>query len=96
MYVLASQNAYLLNLVLPPLVGCSLPRKTRKQQEREEKQREEELAAQLQREAEAISAAENKPFEVPCDASLLKYLEEVGEKIQPLPTTREQVKALAM
>lgn len=72
------------------------PTKTRKQQEREEKQREEELQAQLQREAEAISAAENKPYETPCDATLYKYIDEVTEKIQPLPTTREQVKALAM
>lgn len=71
-------------------------RKTRKQQEREERQREEELQAQLQKEAEAISAAENKPYESPCDSTLLKYIEEVTEKIQPLPTTREQVKALAM
>jgi len=71
-------------------------RKTRKQQEREEKQREEELQAQLQKEAEAILAAENKPYEAPCDSILLKYIEEVSEKIQPLPTTREQVKVLAM
>ncbi|XP_052278834.1 armadillo repeat-containing protein 3-like isoform X2 [Dreissena polymorpha] len=71
-------------------------KKSRKQQEKEEKQREEELAAQLQREAEAISAAENKPFEAPCDPTLLKYIEEVSEKIQPLPTSREQVKALAV
>ncbi|XP_053398829.1 armadillo repeat-containing protein 3-like isoform X4 [Mercenaria mercenaria] len=70
-------------------------KKTRKQQEREEKQREEELQAQLQREAEAISAAENKPYEPPCDSTLLKFIDEVVEKIQPLPTTREQVKALA-
>ncbi|XP_052795764.1 armadillo repeat-containing protein 3-like isoform X3 [Mya arenaria] len=75
--------------------SASKSKKTRKQQEREEKQREEELQAQLQREAEAISAAENKPFEAPCDSTLLKYIEEVTEKIQPLPTTREQVKALA-
>ncbi|KAL4230819.1 Armadillo repeat-containing protein 3 [Mactra antiquata] len=70
--------------------------KTRKQQEREERQREEELQAQLQREAEAISAAESKPYETPCDSTLLKYIDEVVEKIQPLPTTREQVKALAL
>ncbi|XP_060595382.1 armadillo repeat-containing protein 3-like isoform X3 [Ruditapes philippinarum] len=70
-------------------------KKTRKQQEREEKQREEELQAQLQREAEAISAAENKPYEAPCDSTLLKFIDEVVDKIQPLPTTREQVKALA-
>lgn len=72
------------------------PTKTRKQQEREERQREEELQAQLQREAEAISAAENKPFEPPCDSALLKCIDEIIEKIQPLPTTREQVKALAL
>jgi hypothetical protein len=76
------------------IIFC-LIRKTRKQQEREEKQREEELQAQLQREAEAISAAENKPYEAPCDSTLLKFIDEVVDKIQPLPTTREQVKALA-
>ena len=74
----------------------SFCRKTRKQQEREEKQKEEELQAQLQKEAEAISAADSRPYECPCDSTLLKYIEEVMEKIQPLPTTREQVKALAM
>ena len=71
-------------------------RKTRKQQEREERQREEELQAQLQKEAEALSSAENRPFDPPCDSVLLKYVEEVTEKIQLLPTTREQVKALAV
>ena len=70
-------------------------RKTRKQQEREERQREEELQAQLQREAEAISNADNRPYDPPCDSVLFKFIEEVTEKIQPLTTTREQVKALA-
>lgn len=69
--------------------------KTRKQQEREERLREEEHQAQLQREAEAISNADNRPFDPPCDPTLYKYIEEVVEKIQPLPTTREQVTALA-
>ena len=36
-----------------------------------------------------------KPFEMPCDSNLFKYLEEITEKIQPLLTTREQVVALA-
>ena len=71
-------------------------RKTRKQQEREEKQREEELQAQLQKEAEALSSAESRPYDPPCDSTLLKFIDEVSEKIQPLPTTREQVKALAV
>ena len=71
-------------------------RKSRKQQEREEKQREEELQAQLQKEAQITSVVQNKPFETPCDPTLLQFIEEVTEKIQPLPSSRDQVKALAV
>ena len=71
------------------------PPKSKAQKEKEEKQKEEELQAQLQKEAETQPTTDNKPFEMPCDSNLFKYLEEITEKIQPLPTTREQVVALA-
>jgi len=73
----------------------SFIRKSKAQKEKEEKQKEEELQAQLQKEAETQPTTDNKPFEMPCDSNLFKYLEEITEKIQPLPTTREQVVALA-
>ncbi|XP_056009860.1 armadillo repeat-containing protein 3-like isoform X7 [Ostrea edulis] len=66
-----------------------------KQKEKEEKQREEELQAQLQKEAEALATSENQPFNPPTDSNLLKYLEEVTERILPLATAAEQVRALA-
>lgn len=69
--------------------------KSKAQKEKEEKQKEEELQAQLQKEAEHQQVQDNKPFEMPCDSNLCKYIEEVTEKIQPLLTSREQVIALA-
>jgi hypothetical protein len=35
-----------------------------------------ELQAQLQKEAETQPTTDNKPFEMPCDSNLFKYLEE--------------------
>lgn len=67
----------------------------RAQREKEERQREEELLAQQQREAEAAAAAEAQGFTVPGDQQLVKYTEEVRDRIQPLPTSRDQVVALA-
>ncbi|XP_034303811.2 armadillo repeat-containing protein 3 isoform X4 [Magallana gigas] len=66
-----------------------------KQKEKEEKQKEEELQAQLQKEAEALANSENQPFNPPTDSNLVKYIEEVTERILPLATATEQVKALA-
>lgn len=77
------------------MICISTFRKSKAQKEKEEKQREEELQAQLQKEAENQNSQDNKPFEMPCDSNLCKYLEEVTEKIQPLLTSREQVIALA-
>ncbi|XP_064608678.1 LOW QUALITY PROTEIN: armadillo repeat-containing protein 3-like [Liolophura sinensis] len=65
--------------------------KTKAQREREEKQKEEELQAQLQKEMES----EDKPYSPPPDPSLLKYIEEVVAKIQPIPSLRQQVQVLA-
>ncbi|KAK3599496.1 hypothetical protein CHS0354_006630 [Potamilus streckersoni] len=70
--------------------------KTKKQQEREEKQKEEESQAQLQKEAEAINVVQNKPFTMPSDPALVKMIEEVVERMQPLASTKDQVKALAV
>ncbi|ESP02130.1 hypothetical protein LOTGIDRAFT_111572, partial [Lottia gigantea] len=69
-------------------------KKTKAQKEKEEKQKE-ELQAQLQREADAMAATESHDFIMPCDPGLLSYIDEVMEKIQPLPTSREQVIHLA-
>ena len=72
------------------LFSCS---KSRAQREREERQREEELLAQQQREAEL--AAGQGPFTPPGDPTLMKYIEEVQERVAPLPSTKHQVVALA-
>ncbi|ELT95018.1 hypothetical protein CAPTEDRAFT_165326 [Capitella teleta] len=69
-----------------------LPR-TRSQREREEKQKEEEQHAQQQREAE-VSTSQG-PFIAPGDPSLIKYIDEVQERVAPLPSTKCQVVALA-
>ncbi|XP_033742747.1 armadillo repeat-containing protein 3-like isoform X4 [Pecten maximus] len=69
--------------------------KSRSQRDREEKQREEEMQAQLLKEAMSQGGRENKPFELPADPALLKYMEEVTEKIQPISSVHEQVTTLA-
>ncbi|GFO30833.1 Armadillo repeat-containing protein 3 [Plakobranchus ocellatus] len=68
--------------------------KSKAQREREEKAREEELAAQREKEAD-LQGAERPPFSPPPDPQLCKYVEEVTERILPLPSTRAQVLALA-
>ncbi|XP_012938913.1 armadillo repeat-containing protein 3 isoform X2 [Aplysia californica] len=68
--------------------------KSKAQREKEEKAREEELAAQREKEAE-LQSAEKAPFTPPPDPQLVKYIEEVSEKILPLPTSKAQVVALA-
>ncbi len=67
----------------------------RAKREQEERQREEELLAQQQREAEAAAAEGGASFTTPGDQQLVKYIEEVKDRIQPLPTSRDQVVALA-
>ena len=52
------------------------------------------MAAQREKEAE-LQGAERPPFTPPPDPQLVKYVEEVTEKILPLPSTRAQVVALA-
>ncbi|BFZ14755.1 hypothetical protein BsWGS_17793 [Bradybaena similaris] len=67
--------------------------KLKAQKEREERAREEELAAQQKKlEEESLKLA---VFSPPRDPNLVKYIDEVREKILPLPTTYGQVKALA-
>ena len=36
-----------------------------------------------------------KPFEPPYDTMIIKYIEEVVEKIQPVLSIKEQIEALA-
>ena len=68
---------------------CWYYRRTRAaKKEQEEKQKEEEAAQQKEETAE-------EEYSPPCDSNLLKYVEEVKERIQPLPTSRDQVVALA-
>ncbi|XP_021356632.1 armadillo repeat-containing protein 3-like isoform X1 [Mizuhopecten yessoensis] len=74
----------------PPYSG-----KSRSQRDKEEKQREEEMQAQLLKEAMSQGGRDSKPFESPSDPTLLKYMEEVIEKIQPIPSLHEQVITLA-
>lgn len=69
-------------------------RKSKAQREKEEKAREEELAAQREKEAE-LQNSEKAPFVPPPDPALVKYIEEVVEKILPLTCTKAQVAALA-
>ncbi|OWF48938.1 armadillo repeat-containing protein 3-like isoform X3 [Mizuhopecten yessoensis] len=69
--------------------------KSRSQRDKEEKQREEEMQAQLLKEAMSQGGRDSKPFESPSDPTLLKYMEEVIEKIQPIPSLHEQVITLA-
>lgn len=72
-----------------------LSRKSKAQREKEEKQKEEELAAQMQKEAEAMAEKDQKPMEPPTDANFVKYLEDVTDRILPLPSTKEQIVTLA-
>ncbi|KAL5011438.1 hypothetical protein ScPMuIL_009989 [Solemya velum] len=69
--------------------------KTKAQKDKEDKQREEEIHAQLQRENENMNGEDSQPFVAPADPTLVKFIEEVTEKIQPLSTTKTQVSALA-
>ncbi|XP_041358509.1 armadillo repeat-containing protein 3-like isoform X2 [Gigantopelta aegis] len=68
--------------------------KTKAQKEKEEKQREEELQAQLAKEAEAADD-KFKPFSDLGDPTLCSFIDDITEKILPLPTTMEQIVALA-
>nr|KAG5705421.1 hypothetical protein BaRGS_004548 [Batillaria attramentaria] len=71
--------------------------KSKSQKEKEmDKQREMELAAQAQREAEVMAEQQDmKVHEPPSDPNFVKYLEDVTDKILPLPTIKEQIVALA-
>lgn len=67
--------------------------RSRAAREREEKQKEEEAAKEA---AESSSEQpQQQPFVAPGDNNLMQYIEDVTEKVAPLPTTRDQVIALA-
>jgi hypothetical protein len=68
-------------------------RKTRAQREKEEKLKEEEQVQAVQKDVDNM--AEQPPFTLPGDPQLLKYIEEVQERVAPLPSTKDQVVALA-
>ena len=68
-----------------------LYRKSRALREKEEKLKEEEQSNQK----DAENMSEQPPFSLPGDPQLLKYIEEVQERIAPLPSTKDQVVALA-
>ncbi len=62
--------------------------RSRAQKEKEEKAKEEEIPTPKEEVVE-------EEFTLPADNMLLKYVEEIRERIQPLPTSRDQVVALA-
>ena len=47
----------------------------------------------MQKEIEHMT--EQPPFSLPGDSQLMKYIEEVQERVAPLPSTKDQVVALA-
>ena len=77
---------------------CSYRKVSRAQREREERQKEEELAQQQQQQQQnqADEQGDQQPFVPPGDNNLIQYVEEVKDRIGPLPTTKDQVVALAV
>ena len=69
--------------------------KSRAAKEKEEKQKEEEAAAREAEGPTASAGGEPQPFVAPGDNNLIQYMEDMQEKVSPLPTTRDQVIALA-
>ena len=70
----------------------------RKRRDKEKEKLEREKQERQQQEAETPPAPEEPagPFVPPGDANLLHYIEEVNDKIAPLPTTRDQAMALGV
>ncbi|XP_064636368.1 armadillo repeat-containing protein 3-like isoform X2 [Lineus longissimus] len=64
--------------------------KSRTQKVAEEQKKAQEIAEEQQE-----GHSEKEVFTPPADPTLLKYIEEVIEKVMPLPTTKEQVVGLA-
>ena len=89
------------NVVTPIVKLRPSSSRSRAAREKEEKQKEEEAAAAAAAAKEAeggnlLGEGLNKPpFVPPGDNILIQYIEEVSEKISPLPTSRDQVMALA-
>ena len=69
-----------------------------KRREKEKEKLEREKQERQQQESETPPAPEEPvgPFVAPGDANLMRYMEEVQDKIAPLPTTRDQAMALGV
>ena len=66
------------------------------QKEKEDKLKEDDLGSQTgENLASTAVTGMLEPFFAPGDLTLVKYLEDVDEKIMPLPTSKDQVVALA-
>lgn len=81
---------------------ADLYRKPRQQKEKDDKVKDDEGAGGVKGEQEAGAAGvptgseqQQQPYVMPGDNTLVKHVEEVQLKIAPLPTTRDQVIALA-
>ena len=72
--------------IISNFVRIIFSRKSRAKSDKETK--DEEAAKEEEGPSEVI-------FTPPGDANLMKYIEDVTEKIQPLPTSRDQVSAVA-
>ena len=69
----------------------------RRDRKRREKEREKKGAVEAEPEETPPPADEVAgPFVPPGDANLMKYIDEVNDKIAPLPSTRDQAMALAV
>ena len=83
----------------PTLLYCSLCQRalsliSSSKGRRGERDREDKKEEDVTKEAEE-TPPEVQPFSPPGDPQLIKDIDEVRDRIQPLPTTRDQVAALA-
>ena len=69
--------------------------KSRLQKEKEEKVKDEESNTAPKEPDTSAASASDQPFVMPGDNALMKYVDEIQDKIAPLPTSRDQVVALA-
>jgi len=66
------------------------------QKEKEDKMKDDDAGSQAGDSANAaVVTGMPEPYFPPGDLTLFKYLEDVEEKIMPLPTSKDQVVALA-
>ena len=67
------------------------------QKEKEDRAKDDETGSQTGENVSgsAVAAGLPEPYFAPGDLTLVKYIEDVEEKIMPLPTSKDQVVALA-